>query len=150
MYPYFSQRDRRWRIKPRFSDAKLTIGNYGCLITAVAALRSWYGEYTTPGNMSHKLRYTKNGLLYWTSIPAPMKFVYRYYYFNSNKAYSILKSRDNACILEVQWGKQKHWVVLVGWRKNEPIIHDTWDGKRKRWSKTQFSRITGMAEVTRA
>ena len=154
MYPYYSQNDRRWA-NARFSDARLRIGDYGCLLTAVASAGTWMmkkmkrqGELTPDEVANDSSRFTPSGLLIWSRLPGPTKFVRRYYSYNKAKALEILKSDWNVCFLQVQWGRQSHWVTVVGWRNGEPVIHDPWDGKRKSLKSAPFSAVTGMAEIT--
>lgn len=147
-YPFYSQNDPRWA-NVRFSNAWIRIGDYGCLITALASMATWMGDKITPDEFAKKCRYTDKGLLYWTSIPAPLQFKYRYYKYDENLAKdTLLNSKYDVVVLEVQWGRQRHWIGLVGWNK-EPIIHDPWDGKKKVLSKCPFSGVTGVAILTK-
>jgi len=155
MYTYYSQNDAKWS-DVRFSPAKIRIADYGCAITACAAVGQWLfsemgkKDTITPKDVAEKSKFTADWMLIWSSLPAPLKFVNRYYKYDKARAYEILRSHWNACLLEVQWGRQKHWVVLMGFGNDGmPIVHDTWDGKRKEWKKTPFSAITGMAELTK-
>ena len=145
-----NQTDKRWA-GTMLGQSNASVGRYGCVVTSLAMLSSWYGKYRTPKWIAENLRFTPQGLLYWKSMDGklPMKFVYRYYRRDDVKIKSILASMDNACILEVPFGTGKHWVALVGYsriygyRVADPLHGDiVYLNKR-------YKAITGFTEVTR-
>lgn len=70
----YSQNDSRWKnILLGFNtDSKYTIGNYGCLITCLAMVSSYYGEENTPLEINDKLKakngFVSDGLYIWNAI----------------------------------------------------------------------------------
>jgi hypothetical protein len=149
-YPFYSQNDPKWA-NVRFSVSRLRMGDYGCLITTLASMATWMGVKMTPNEVAGKCQYTADGLLYWNSVPAPLKFKRRYFnqYDKSLAKHTLLNTKWDVVLLEVQWGRQKHWVGLVGWGRNGEVIHNPWDGKKKALSKCPFSGVTGMAILTK-
>jgi len=144
-----SQKDKRWA-GTFIGNTKLTVYNYGCTITALSMLSSWYGVYRNPAWMAKNLKFTETGLLYWSSIGQSelnMNFVYRYYTRDDKKIQSIIASRDNACLLQVN--NKKHWVLAMSYsRLKGYTIADPIDGKIK-LLKDAYPNITGFAEITR-
>jgi len=148
----YQQGDPRWS-QDKMGKSNATVGRYGCLITALMSLNSWYNPKSilTPGWAARKLLFTTTGLLYWKSIDmeTAMKFVYRYYREDKAKILSILSSKDNAAVLEVPLGTAKHWVLLTGYsrvkgyRVADPLHGDTV------WLSTRYKAPTGFAEITR-
>jgi len=145
-----SQKDSRWKWD-LIGKSYLSIGGWGCLITSLSMLSDWYGEWKTPKWMAKNLNFTTGGCLYWTSLNGkmPFNFVYRYYKRDDSKIKSILYSKDNACVLEVPYGKYKHWVALIGFDSKKGYkIADPIDGKI-RYLFDKYSAITGFAEIAR-
>ena len=144
-----SQRDSKWAFV-NIGKSKLIIGGFGCLITSLSMLSSWYGKFLDPAYLAKHLKFTDEGLLLWKSITdseLPFQFVYRYYSKNDVKIKEILYSKDGACVLQVNNGK--HWVALVGYsiiygyRIADPYYGDII------YLKKRYPNITGYAEVTR-
>jgi hypothetical protein len=151
MYINQSQRDKKWAAV-KMGKSNSTIGDYGCLITDLSGLSAWYGKHLRPDELAKKLSFTENGLLLWNSIDAvlPFKFVYRYYQRDDAIIKKALFSKNDAVILEVQWGKSKHWVTAVGWSLIRGYrVADPWIGEYIDLKKSQFPTITGFAVVTR-
>ena len=152
MYKLQSQRDPKWA-KVTMGQSNSTIGQYGCLITDISSLSSWYGKYSDPEWLAKNLKFTQGGLLFWNSITEsvlPMKFVYRYYKRDDGIIKKALFSSNDCVILEVQWGGSKHWVTAINW---SPIkgyrVADPWSGTYMYLNKSQFPTITGFAILTR-
>lgn len=147
---FLEQDDPRWD-NVTIGNTPYTVGDWGCLITSLSMLSYWYKDYKDPAWIAKNLRYTSNGSLYWTSMNGklPMNFVRRYYVRNITKIVSILKSKDNACVIEVPYGKWKHWLAVVGFEANAIVAADPIDGTRC-YPESKYGKITGFAEVTRA
>jgi hypothetical protein len=122
----------------------------GCVTTGLSWLSNWYGRYVSPDKAIPKLKYTDAGLLYWHSINEvfPFNFVYRYYKQDDKKILEILKSKDNACLLQINYGE--HWVVLVGYSRIRGYkIFDPIYGTTGWLTDRYADKIFGFAEVTR-
>lgn len=148
---YLSQKDPRWSYV-RMGNSSSTIGGYGCLITSLSMLSSWYGKYRHPEWMANNLSFTNGGLLFWRSITdseLPMKFVYRYYQRNDAKMKEILKSANGSCVVEVALGTGRHWLPVIGhsaifgFKVVDPLRGDSV------YLNKRYPRITGFAELTR-
>lgn len=147
----YSQRDPRWSFE-KLGESARTVGSDGCLDTSLMMLENWYNPNAqhTPGWGARNLGYTREGLFLWKSMDGKtsMRFVWRYYRRDDEKILQILRSRDNACVLQVNNGK--HWVALIGYSRISGYkIADPIDGKVV-WLKDRYPNITGFAEVTRA
>lgn len=147
----YNQTDPRWSME-KLGKSQSTVGRYGCLITAIMTLNSWYGGTETPGWAARNLSFTSGGLLFWKSLSEKMRkirFVYRYYKEDREKILSILQSNDNAAILEVPFAGAKHWLALVGYsRLNGYRVADPLHGDIV-WLKSRYSSVSGFAEITR-
>ena len=141
-----NQKDPTWA-NQAIGQTNLKLKDYGCLIVSLSMLSSWYGIYQSPAYLSRNLKFTDKGLLIWKSIDSvmPMKFVYRYYKKDDCKIKTILMSKDEACVLQVN---SSHWVVLIGYSEILGYkIADPIDGKKK-YIPNNY-KITGFSELTR-
>jgi len=150
-FKVLSQKDPKWG-EEFIGSSGLKIKNYGCLITCISSLSSWYGKFKDPAWMAKNLSFTPSGLFYWNSITKKelnMRFVYRYYQRNDTKIREILASRDNACILQTEMNGYQYWVALIGYSRILSYkISDPIDGK-VRYFNDKYKVITGFAEVTK-
>ncbi|MFA6790408.1 MAG: C39 family peptidase [Parcubacteria group bacterium] len=146
---FLSQQDPRWA-KEKIGKSHSTIGGYGCTITSISMLSSWYGKYKSPYWMATNLDFTDRGLVLWNSmnkLDLNMRFVWRYSGNNEAKIKEILFSKDNSVIAEVNYGK--HWVVIIGYSNRKGfLIADPFYGD-KVYLKDRYLNITGFAEFTR-
>ena len=78
---------------------------------------------------SHADWFTKDGLVLWSKLNLPMKFVWRQYGRNDAKILESLKNPNGACLLQV--GNGSHWVLPIRktWFKNDYVIVDPWGGR---------------------
>lgn len=149
-----SQRDKRWAAN-KIGKSSLTIGRWGCTLTSLSMLSSFYGCYKSPAELAASSGlFTSGGLLIWGQIEkvfkGKIKFVYRYGQgsksLRNDKAIrdSILKSPKTTVILEV--ANHSHWVVATGVYGNDYMCVDPIDGQRKLVLRT-FGNITGSAHL---
>jgi hypothetical protein len=149
---YYSQNDLRWKyIKMGYSN--LTLGNYGCLTSALCTLASWFGENLTPKVCAKTLfLYTKpvngkgGGLIIWKQLEnlfQKIKFLYRYYSFNESIIDEyLIKNPNTAVVLQVDRGY--HWVAALNKNKTGYFCSNPWNyPARKRTYKKE--EITGFA-----
>lgn len=133
--PQFGQTDPRWakNLLGYNVDKNFNMGNYGCLVTAVANLR-WQATReasVTPGAMNDYLKANKGfapggGLMYWSAVPA-MGFVEDHGWTTSMVDLNAwLRDDPNFAILEVKLPTQ-HFVLGVAQGK----IIDSLDGRLK-------------------
>lgn len=134
--------------KIKIGNSNKTICSDGCLISSLSFLSQWYGDYKSPEWMAKNLLFTQDGSLIWQSLneDLPFKFVYRYYSKDDSKIKGILNSKDNACVLRINYKGYVHWVALIGYsRLNGYKIMNPLTGTE--WLKYE---ITGFAEITRS
>lgn len=140
-----SQRDPLWTDK-KLGASSLTIGKYGCTTTCLSMLTDYFGSYMRPDAIAgQKDWYTKDGLVLWSKMKLPMKFVKRTYGRDDVAFGKALKDPKTAVIFEVQG---KHWVL--GLSRNifgSYKIADPWFGDKSTTSRYK-DQITGAAFFT--
>lgn len=112
------QGDPQWADE-EIGQSNLTVGRYGCTITALSDILYWYGENKTPDVLAKTLSFTSTGLLYWNSITekTKAKFLWRYYDFGivTQKIVSdALKHPTKCVLLEFPFAGARHWVWATG------------------------------------
>jgi hypothetical protein len=148
MMTIFSQRDPRWAAR-EIGLSKLTVGRFGCTLTSVAMLSTYFGENLDPGSILSLLKFTPGGLLIWKSADfAKFRFERRVYYRDNASISAALKDLNRAVILEV--AQKSHWVVATGWQPETYCfkIADPWLGDHSNM-KRYGDNITGMAFFTK-
>jgi len=134
----YSQRDTRWRDK-RIGNTNLSIGRFGCTISCIADLSTYFGDNLTPSEVNDNAKFLSDGRIIWSSLHlANFVFVKRTYFRNNTDFILALSDSNRAVILSVAGGS--HWVVATGWQKeiNDFKIADPWLGD---WS--NMSRYNG-------
>ena len=124
----YCQRDPKWAGKT-IGNSNSTIGAYGCTISCIASLSSWYGCDHDPAWMAKNLRFLRD-LVLWQSISEKLcfKWVWRQYGYNESKILASLGGKTTSCLLQVY---SRHWVVgirKVGWYY---YVADPYTGKRR-------------------
>lgn len=144
MMSIYSQRDQRWAAQ-EIGLSGLTIGRYGCTITCLAMLASYFGQDINPGAMETLLKFTPQGLIIWQSADfAKFAFESRVRYRDNALISAALKDPKRAVILEV--AGHSHWVVATGWQPETNCfkIADPWLGDHSNM-KRYGDVINGMA-----
>lgn len=139
-----SQRDRQWSTK-KIGDTKLSIGRWGCLITSISMLSSYFKPYNSPEWFAENCKFTKDGLLYWSSCKfANFRFVNRVYHRSDRFIKQSLKHPNTAVVLELDYS---HWVVAIGrsWLGGYRIADPFYGNKS---TTRRYGRITGSAHFT--
>ena len=134
---YYNQRDSRWKDLPMNGNPGITIGNYGCAITSIAMIYTYFGVTYTPAQ-----------------IEAGEDGVGRFYgntaYFLTAEVsianYELVEPSDEGLkkffethpggIMMVEIGVNdpanptQHWVVLTdySYEKNDFVLYDPWTG----------------------
>ena len=128
MMKSFSQRDNAWAYF-NIGNSKLSIGRFGCTITCIADLSTYFGEDLTPNDVNQRCLFTSGGLIYWSSCHFDrFHFERREYSRNDEGIKRALQDPSAAVILQVD--NASHWVVATGWQKeaNTYKIADPWFG----------------------
>lgn len=144
----FSQRDPRWA-NILIGKSRLTIGRYGCTITSIADLSTYFGDNLTPDQINGKIRFTPDGLVIWAScVFGHFLFERREYGRNDREIAAALAHPDRAVILQV--ANKSHWVVASGFDRPNKLfrIADPWLGDRATMARYK-NDITGAAYFTR-
>lgn len=129
-----SQRAPAWRYK-KLGFSNLTIGGYGCTITALTCLLNYVeGKNYTPSQVNDRLKVVRafqGALLIWSRVPLAfpsLKWVKRAYsYSNVDVAWNIYVKKMPVMV-EVNGAKigaPRHWLLFLG---NQRAI-DPWTGQ---------------------
>lgn len=146
-----SQRDPRWG-KVTIGQSGLELEDFGCTLTSLSMHSGWYGKLRYPDWLAKNAKFTKDGKILWQSlndIDLPFKFVWRFYGANDAKLREILFSKNDAAIVEVNLGKGKHWLSLIGYDDNlgfrcaDPYYGDTC------YIASRYKKYTGFTQITR-
>ena len=144
----YSQRDPRWASES-INGSGLSIGRFGCLITCIADLSTYFGDNLLPPQINAKCKFTSGGLLYWLSADfSTFVFNRRAYGRNDTEILQAIKDPTRAVVLQVASGS--HWVVATGWQKEIKgfKIADPWLGDNSNMARYKKS-ITGAAYFVR-
>lgn len=128
----YSQRDSRWS-GHRMAPSRLTVGNYGCLMTSLAAayrtspetLNAWLskkGGYTPNGDLNHDAaaRFDGSGGLRYvgrSSLPTTASSIGRGV---SRGAVYVARS--------TRFAGSTHWVLVYSANSSHAYYMDPWDG----------------------
>lgn len=126
----YSQKDPRWSYE-FIGRTKYTIGKFGCLITCIAMLTTYFRPDKTPDRVSYILKFTDQALLIWDScIFENFRFYHRAYHPSLALIKEAIKDKDRAVVLQVHGGT--HWVVATGinWLTGKIQIADPLYGDR--------------------
>lgn len=140
-----SQRDTKWASQ-KLGFGTVTIGGYGCTITALAMLLG-----TTPDIVNEKLKSvngfagsTKN-LVVWSAIDKAFPgatFIWRGYGYDNDKVKEAI-DKSGGCLVEVDGariGASRHWVLYIG----DGQMNDPWFGTTK---STSYYKPVGYARI---
>jgi len=144
----YSQRNPLWASK-NIKGSNVSIGRFGCTLTCIADLSTYFGDNLNPGKINEICKFTPSGLIYWMSANfSSFVFDRRFYGRNNAEILKALADPDRAVILQVAAGS--HWVVATGWQKEiaDFKIADPWLGD---WSNmARYGRdVTGFATFKR-
>ena len=115
--PSFKQTDSRW------SDVKIgtsgkTIGQIGCVTTAIAMIESYRTGITIyPDAMSKKLSYSSTGNVYWPNNYIAVTSSSGYL----SKIYEKLKEGKPVLFGAKKSTGTQHWVVITGYNGNDTL-----------------------------
>ncbi len=105
----FSQRDPKWA-NVKIGDTDFTIGRYGCVITSIAMLSSYFLPTVTPDVLARRFKFDKEGRILWNSVDLEnFWFDFRVRQRCDDQVKAALSDPGRAVILEVSNGL--HWVV---------------------------------------
>ena len=144
----YSQRDPSWA-NIKIGNSNLTIGRFGCTLTSIADLSTYFRDFLTPLAVRNICKFTPNGLLIWEScVFENFRFESREYGRFDHNIQQALKDPDRAVILQVANGS--HWVVATGKPLfgNKYKIADPWLGDFTDMSR-YGNNITGAAYFKR-
>jgi len=138
--PQFSQKDAQWA-SDKLGTSSVTIGAYGCLITAASMICKYFGKNTDPGKINKDLiavdGYESGNLLKYNAITTIYPdIVVDWNYFLSNPGDAVIDEilvQEIPVIAQVDYNPNtsaldQHWVVIVGKENDEYLIVDPIDG----------------------
>lgn len=115
--PSYKQTDSRWA-NVKIGTSGKTIGQIGCVTTAIAMIESYRsGKTIYPDEMSKKLSYSSSGSVYW---PKDYKVTTSSSGYLS-KIYSELKAGRPVLIGAKNSKGSQHWVVVTGYNGAETL-----------------------------
>lgn len=121
----FSQNDPRWKTK-KLGFSNETIGNYGCLITAIGDM--WDADPLVVNEwLKNNNGFLSLNLVSWTKLPG---FIWRGWTYEDSKVKEAI-SKYGSCIIETDFNTNpkdgSHFVLAIG----SGQIYDPWDGTKK-------------------
>jgi len=154
--PEFSQKDARWASE-KLGTSPVTIGGYGCLITALASVLRYFGKPTDPSIVNKDLMrvdgYLNGNLLVFDVVKKiyPDIVVDWDNFMSDEQSVSLPKidallSNEIPVIVHVDYKPDTtaidmHWVTIVGKVDNDYIIIDPIDGATVRMSDRYGNKI---------
>lgn len=149
---HLSQRSAPWATV-KIGNTQLPLGRWGCTITSISMLSSFFGCYLTPAQIARTPGlFDSQGRIIWGNIDklfkGKLKFVKRVgghgkaVFDRKSINDSLINSPKTAVILEV--ANFSHWVVVVSTYGNDYYIIDPIDAGKKLCLKSQ-GNITGSA-----
>jgi hypothetical protein len=160
-FPIWNQRDPRWANQRLGTVNGTTIGQYGCLITAISMLNRGFdpsGVLYYPSNVddlfTNQNGYANGNLVIWTAIRRILPNVAIIDHDNCASTPAPLgKIRDlldkgGACILRVGFGGKPanmHWLLAVGYANDDIIFNDPWYGDQVGFNTRRYG--TGIASA---
>ena len=124
----FSQRDARWA-EQKMGNTNLTLGRFGCTVSCIADLSTYFGGNFDPGQVARKIAFNANAEVLWQSCNFPA-FIFDRRATNFDYADVLAAYRDpkRAVILNV--ANKSHWVVVSGINHRAGLftIADPWLG----------------------
>lgn len=143
----YSQNDPAWRYKTLGNRG--TIGDYGCLLTCVAMVVTYFGHEETPATLDDHLiqsnGFANGNLFVWGAIPNIYKDIAYQGQTQTPDALSqgqMQKIKDALdkgfpVILQIDTvpataAFDEHWILAIGYDGDDFIVQDPWDGATKR------------------
>ncbi len=152
MPTYFSQTDKRWSTK-KLGFSTLSIGGYGCAITAIANLHNHlFDTAITPAEVNDALKKVKaftGALIYWDRVPLAypkLKFVSRDRNYNNALVWAWIHVFPRVPVIGQVWVNAtwpSHFFLMIG---NGKIV-DSLDGKVK--PSTSYKAYIGSVRYTK-
>lgn len=144
----FCQRDPRWA-HLTIPNSTLTLGRYGCTVSCVAMLTSYFLPERTPAQLLPMLRFAPGGLILWDSCRFEnFAWVRRARSYEPSAVRVHILDPSLAVILEVAGGS--HWVVATDFTPVSGLIRiaDPWLGDRATMARYKGS-ISGASYFSR-
>ena len=137
--PYYSQNDPRWK-NDYLGFSYTTIGDFGCLITGVAAYMTVFGINETPKTLNQLLisRYGYDGNRFYWQMPRELWGIEKPedIYFAGGTGFEdrldaiLADGRPALAMVDYIPGGafNQHWVLVLGKVNGVYYLLDTWDG----------------------
>ena len=138
--PAFSQKDARWAAD-KLGTSNVTIGGYGCLITAASSVCNYFGKNTNPGQINKDLikvnGYSSGNLLIFNAISTIYPDIVvdwgKFLSDPDNKTIDQCLANKIPVIVQVDYNPatsvlDQHWVVITGKDASGYVIMDPIDG----------------------
>jgi len=153
--PLYRQWDARWA-EQFMKPSRATMRRYGCLVCCVSMLFSHYGIATTPGELNGYLSsnggYTGSGLLKWGPCARYTSGRARVDYIGgpNGKRLATEVASGNPVIVKVRLsGGAFHWVLVVGYREGDYLVHDPLGEENGPVKLSRFGRMIHAMRIFR-
>ena len=125
----YHQLDNRWASNT-IGKTKLTLGRWGCLICALCTLWSRFYRKGSliPPEAAKEWKFTKDGLLIWSTDFDGIKFIKRGYGKPDKSTMKAHTTKNDGMVIQVN---NNHWVFLYYYGFWGAYIIDPLDGKIK-------------------
>ncbi len=152
--PFFLQHDAAWGTD-KMGVSGSSMGAAGCLVTCCAGAISELGIPVTPGELNRLLSehggYTAGGELIWTEIGQAVPGV-SYTYSRVFSAATLERDLQNGRlpIVQVQLGVggPPHWLLVVGARDGEFLVHDPLNRDKEPTPLSRYGRVYAYRVLT--
>lgn len=128
---YYSQKDSRWG-KTRIGISRYLVKDFGCALTSVAMISTYYGQSITPGTLAKKDIYTNGGLIYWPNPILSSKVYMVGSTSHNNISWSTINSYLNSGRPVIVFIRAKssagHYVVIHHKVGSDYVVHDPYWG----------------------
>ena len=136
----YSQKDTRWA-SDKLGTSSVTIGAYGCLITAASMVCTYFGKDTDPGKINKDLitvnGYESSNLLRYNAITTLYPdIIVDWDKFLADPDDALIDEvlvQELPVIVQVDYNPEtsaldQHWVIIIGKDQNGYLIADPIDG----------------------
>jgi uncharacterized protein YvpB len=121
---YYSQKDRRWGYN-RIGLSSSLLKDYGCAVTSLAMIFSYYGKEITPGRLASQPIFYRD-LIVWPNYWKGLKLTSSTSHggINWSTVDKEIKSKHPVIVFVRAAGGKGHYVVIHGKDKRGYIVHD--------------------------
>lgn len=128
MYENYKQKDPLWS-EDKIKGTNLLMKRWGCVITSLANLAVYYGYTTNPGRLNQRLKFTPEGLVYWSSFTELYPEIPLVKIYDWSKVSTNLEKVDELLITNGPLIVQ----TMIGFFRNKSHFVTIWEKKNGRY-----------------